>query len=372
MQYGIILSLIIYLLPPIVLLFNYKIQSKYVRYFFFLFVFLLLAMSYNVPTDYQRYCNIVEMTDSIKFSLTGEPIQKAIAYIANMSGQIRMFFVINAFINSIIMFLFYMQHRDKKHIDFMLFIYYFIVILIGFAAIRNGVAIGLSLLAFKYLFEGHKYSLLKYYILIFIAILNHTSAIMMVVLPLIMPIYRYIREKTKYVISVVAPILILMLPLCMSVLRVVTNDYGILSKYYNYIDDFTSRTVNVRWIGLAVIIWILAYGFDRVILKERKDDEFKLAIILSWVALFSMALLPGALIRVCIWFFTFSVFACSRIFDFKDWKVKSFVGVYIVFVLSILVYVGLFGPAKAFPYNTDNSVIWHSDHNTNVKLKFLD
>ena len=251
-------------------------------------IFLFLALRYDFGNDYMGY---LEMFREIyihaswgiaSFNIKGNEIGwfylNRIFGLLGYNGFFAMVAVLAAF-NCNILYRFIRKYVPSRYYWFAIFLYTFQVsqMLTLSSAMRQAVAVSVFMLAIDFIIKKEP---IKYLILIFIATLFHTSAV--VLFPFI--IFAYINRRIKLIhiaiIFVIFTILAYSVNETFQYINIITSDQYI-NDYTYYLKDVESVSSPKLGAGfmLNIIIYFIVMYYSRFETKNTNNLLFKIAIM---------------------------------------------------------------------------------------------
>ncbi len=265
--------------------------KKYDRLFLFSVIFLILFSGLrgeNVGFDYESYYDIfhsiTEITTASNFLI--EPLFALLVTIVNSVGSFNHFLIIIAILSISIKGFFIYRYSPYPLISIL--VYYVISFLINdMGQIRYGLAMSIVLLVFHELHRGKKLSVI---ILIFISILLHYSAV--VVLPILLFYnYRFSNKQIFFILS--ASILFYIIPFD----RIIISTLSLLpiphvqSKidFYTFYSDTFGRNLGFNMstvLRLSVLLVFVKYK-ESLAIKTKTVNLF-INVYLYGIVLYMM------------------------------------------------------------------------------------
>lgn len=246
-------AMFLYVAIVVAILLSLIIQRKENRFVLFLVIVLISLVSglraYTVGTDSKYYHSIFTNFYSGGGIYFREQVFMYVAKaLMQLTGSDRIVFLFYSFLTNTLIILRFWKWRDKGSFAMMMFYYLTLFFPQSMNIMRQYVAIAIIMWAFDYIFE-RKYK--RFIIVIIIAALFHTSALIALVL---IPLHYYMTNKitiNKFAISIL---------LLVGVALAIEPVKNIISNYSVY---FSDKQLSIGMLFVARIVVFLSYLFIR-------------------------------------------------------------------------------------------------------------
>lgn len=305
----------------------------------FLLIFVFLALRYDYGNDYSSYLdfylNISNSELSIVDLTNNEEYMEIGWVLLNVLFGSFGFFILIAFLaafNCTVYYYFIKNHVLVKYYWFATFLYVFYpgFMLIHLSAMRQSVSICIFLLALRYL---EKKNAIKYFMLIGVACLFHTSAIILFPIYLLTLIDSKINKKYATLGIVIWISLFLFGDLILTGLSKITSLISLFQRYEVYQNADKLEIGSGFGVLYSTLIFILLLHFEKF--QNNKNSLFIKLSIIGYLFIPVSILIPQ-LSRVSMYFAIVNLISLSNIIQYI--KVPIMKISYILMVLFMTAY----------------------------------
>jgi len=286
---------------------------------------LVLALRFNVGNDYIEYANIY---DGIKFYGNYSYVEPLYLLLCIAAPDFKLVIATIALVSMVYLYKI-IEYYSNRFFFTSLFLYfglYFIIFDIHL--IRQGLAVLLAFYSYRYIIENKTF---KYYIYIIISSLIHTSAILLLVLPLLNKIK--ISRSGRYFVLVLSFLVYLVIYLNKEVVFGVLSLFSLTKRYADVYND--AEFSHSYGISLGLIFDILLFVIANGIRNNDKKETFLLNIfsISTFISIafndFAIALRLGYFFRLA------NIFILCKLYrlHFRNILVGLFLIIYSYFYL---------------------------------------
>ena len=327
-----------------------KSKIKYILLFYLslLIISLYIGLRYNVGTDFYSYTKlyykIIYLDLSSYLNLDLEIGHYIICKISNLlfNESYGMMIIYAFFTNFFVMKA--IEKLTKKNFWLSYLIYSLTFLPFACNGIRQGLSMSIILYAFSF-FNDKKY--LKFYLLVFLALLFHKTSIIIVPYSLIGIVFKKKGKDYKYYILITILILILLFS------ERIFN-FTIFSEYTSYLNYKSTAGILKALYKFPPVI----FAFYSMIYKSNDSQKINRHFLAIFVLIGYFLMLIGFKLnyvdRVSLYFEQFIIFLIPNIIYDSNFKLNKFV----ILMLSLIDYLGLFyvniyinGYYDFFPYN---------------------
>ncbi|MBQ3414405.1 MAG: EpsG family protein [Clostridia bacterium] len=294
---------------------------------------LICGLRYNVGTDYQLYTRMYSNIDIKVFSDTEFIFKQIINLLNNFNLNVYVFFFVIA---TITISLFYIQIKKQSNFPATSL---FLFVCLGYYAlcfntIRQTLAIAITLVAFKYIYDRKA---LKYFLVIIVAGLVHTSAFIMI------PIYFINRINiNKKNLRIIFLIMILGLIAYNPIFEFITlhiDKYNSYSNINGYTFSKAGAGTYVIMIFHIIIVFILI-KYKNLIEQINEGNNYYIILATFSLFFYLLSLSNTVAVRPGYYFSIYLVFALPNLFKniFRNNYNKSMIIVAILFMGYYLIH----------------------------------
>lgn len=320
----------------------YRQYNKSNKRFYLLLSFitplLLCALRFYVGTDYSAYYNQCksETAGNIGFNI--------ISHIANRIGDCKVLFSIYGAVTLIFGYL-SLNNIEKKYRTLSLFLYLLLYFVVGFNIMKQTLAISIVLYAIKYI---KKEKLLSYILLISLATIFHTTAIIAI---FIYPILKIKKILPKFIIIVIFALSAIKLQSIVALLSYLP----VLNHFAIYSDTSINSIGNNYTFYLQLLILIIFLIFNKTIQKNNTDYKQYLYIYIIGVILSFSGFLNPFIKRIALYFSSIEIFILPMISNISNKKRDKFIIMSIIVLATLIKFiisVYLLKQGNLVPYRT--------------------
>jgi len=237
---------------------------------------LLAAFRYRVGTDFVSYMNRLEQsrTASLSDILNESYLEVGFTLIERFSsfiGDRNFFFGFNAFLTILPIYFIFKNQYKKMNIGIAYFLYLTLFFTISFNIVRQMIAVSIIFWGFKFIFQK---KMMEYIIVVLIAILFHSSAI--VALPVYFFWVRKEEVKTPPYRAIIGILIISLSVISFQLLLNLLSQLPAFSHFYAYTIRDTRGQNRDFFLKLAVLVFLFIQR--KYLIKLDKRYEFLLLL----------------------------------------------------------------------------------------------
>jgi hypothetical protein len=193
--------------------------------------------------------------------------------VAQFSDNVRWFYFLLMFLQSIFMFLGFYNYRDKLPIWLGMLLYYCAFLNNSFNYMRQSLAMSIVFFAFCFLLNK---SYVKYAIWVLAAFFFHKSAIIsLLLIPLHIYAYKFKSDRAKFILITSIAVLALTLETILSVaLPVLQMDYLLLGFRYITQEDENSLKSSIKVFGVFLLPFAFFYWKRKKMYSIGEENHF--------------------------------------------------------------------------------------------------
>lgn len=318
--------------------------QKVFKVIFILWLIYFSTFRDGLGEDYDRY--ILRIQSNYILNFLNEP---AFTLIFSWINEHNLSYIVFFFITSVLVVLFSVLPLFKLPYPFFSILTFLIHFgggyIQSFNAIRQCVAVGLFIYAYKFIFER---KIFLYILVIIFASFFHLSALLLI------PVYWLVDKKIPKGLMIVVLLISVFFPkiLVMPIFSLLVN----MEEYSTYLNDEMGLAQSGLFLIMSVLFFIL------LIFKNRFEDNRKLNSIFNFgytsVVLFNLSTLSSAFSRYSLYFMPFMYISLYYLsFISKSKFVAYMILTFFIVLFFVSVSVSTILPDRILPINSlwDNS-----------------
>ena len=315
----------LFFLVFIILWLHAKIQNdRFLPGIAFFILFLFSALRFDVGWDYVSYFDLIERNTKFYQDQINrlEPINQMLILISQSISFTQFYFIITSFLVCILFYKVFKQHSSNFTISTILFISLPIFYFNSFSIIRQFVALSIVFYGYRYI---KSQNIIKFFIVIIIAILFHRSAFVAI------PLYFLFNKKIHFYFFLV-----------IYVLGFVSSDllYWIVEhsipQYLKFLDKAIGQGGDKVLLLFQVLGFSLLFFINKLKMNKKENDFFFIVFFIGLFIWSSLAKYGHAGFRGSLYFMVYVLLLIPNILsEIKQRKLLKG----LVYIISFLFFI---------------------------------
>ena len=376
MAFGLLGTMLVYLVPAFAGISNLKIKNKLVTNGILIYCAIVTALAWQVGSDFNRYLGIISNATVLELTLI-EPITETIYFLTNIIGEPRVFWVMLGLITYGSLY-FLIQGLEESEKDGTIILFFLLFGIIGIA-LRQMSSVTVSLLAIQS-YYNKQYRKAAFFLLLAWSI--HKIAFMALFVPIVGFL---LKNLNKHTLVLVPPVFIILITIFQDIILFFLDPIPLLGKYWLALMTY-EEGLYLSTLGIVVsigygIVYFFSSDFMRNNLSAR-NYEFYLVGIFGFGGIFGFSSIHAG--RLMVVFAATGIPALTHFFKTYELpiatglpaspriiKKRNIPGILAV-VFSVIFITVLLFEHNYIPYNISKDITWESEDDLDYKLGFYD
>lgn len=287
-----------------------------------LILFYFSAVRFNIGADYSNYLNIIINDSPSSFMISTEYLSIWLVLLSRNNDMPFLFFIVNSGLVMTLIAKTIIDYSEDRWLSLIIFVTFPLFYLNSFSIVRFFTAVALVFYGFKYIEKGN---LLRYLIVIAVAVLFHTSAL----IGLLFYFLRYVKIKPLHQF-----LIIILLPFFRNMFIFGVINFFPQYRMYLRETDIQEGTKAIYVLAFLALLCILFY--NRIFSDDYKAQIYY-NIFFFGVCIYSMFIEQGTLgWRFSLYGTIYSILIISKIERLVSTKYEKLFMKFIIYGASII------------------------------------